>query len=215
VRGVAALIIGAGLAGPGTASATEAAAESAAAVPASDARLFIEDVAGRVFALLQNASLSAAEREARLRALAKRSFDVEGITRFLAGRAWRNATDEERQTFAAMLEDYMMRVYASRVGVIDRAPTLLIRAVRRDGNADVVVSEFQRPDGGPPVLANFRVVRKPDGSLRINDVSVEGVSLALTQRDEFAAVTERNGGTLAGLMNAIRHRLAEVESARK
>jgi phospholipid transport system substrate-binding protein len=210
-RLAAALVMVGGLAG----MATTGLAETPAAAPAGEARAFIEDLAHRVFAILQNASLGPAEREARLRELARHTFDVEGITRFLAGRAWHGATPEERQEFGALLEDYVMRVYASRVGVIDKAPTFLVRSVRQEGNADVVVSEFLRPDGGPPARADFRVVRKPDGELRIEDVSVAGVSLAITQRDEFAAVIERNGGTLAGLMRMIRQRMAEADNARK
>jgi len=211
-RVAAALIVVGGLAGAAAAGAAET---PAASVPAGEARAFVEEVAHRVLALLENASLSPAEREARLRELARQSFDVEGITRFLAGRAWRGASPEERQEFAALLEDYVMRVYASRVGVVDKAPTFRVRAVRQEGNADVVVSEFLRPDGGPPARADFRVVRKPDGELRIADVSVEGISLAITQRDEFAAVIERNGGTLAGLMRVIRQRIAEADNAPK
>jgi phospholipid transport system substrate-binding protein len=58
-------------------------------------------------------------------------------------------------------------------------------------------------------------VHKADGGLRIADVSVESISLALTQRDEFAAVIQRNGGTLAGLMRVMRQRIAEAEGAGK
>jgi phospholipid transport system substrate-binding protein len=212
-RVAAALIVVGGLAGAAAACAAETPASTPA--PADEASAFIEEVAHRVFILLQNASLTPAERETRLRALARQSFDVEGITRFLAGRAWHGATPEERQEFGALLEDYVMRVYASRVGLLERAPTLLVRGVRQEGNADVVASEFMGPNGGPPARADFRVVRKPDGELRVADVSVGGISLAITQRDEFAAVTERNGGTLAGLMRVIRQRIAEADSGRK
>jgi phospholipid transport system substrate-binding protein len=210
---VAGAVLVAGLAGAGVARAGGTAA-SAPRAP-DEVRSFVEDVAQRVFALLQDTSLSAGEREARLRELAKRSFDVEGITRFLAGRAWRTASDQERQAFGTLLENYIIRVYASRLGVIDRAPTFLVLAVRPDGDANVVVSEFLRPDGGPPARADFRVVHKADGGLRIADVSVESISLALTQRDEFAAVIQRNGGTLAGLMRVMRQRIAEAEGAGK
>ena len=129
---------------------------------------FISDLANRVFALLKDASLSSADRELRLRELARQTFDVEGITRFLAGRAWRTASDDERKAFGVLLEDYILRVYASRVGVIDRAPTFVIRAVRPEGDASVVVSEFVRPDG-PPARAEWRVIKTPQFELYSNE----------------------------------------------
>jgi hypothetical protein len=112
-RVAAALIVAGGLAGAGGAAETPAASSTPA--PAAEASAFIEAVAQQVFALLRHASRTPGEREARLRELARQSFDVEGITRFLAGRAWRGANPEERQEFSALLE----RQLADRVVGLD------------------------------------------------------------------------------------------------
>jgi phospholipid transport system substrate-binding protein len=196
----------------GAAGAWAAAVAAEPAAVGQDAAAFVADLAKRVFALLQNASLGQDEREARLREIARQNFDIEGITRFLAGRPWRTASEAERRSFRDALEDYVMRVYAARVGILEKAPTFVTGSVRREGDASIVHSEFVRPNG-PPARADWRVVRTPEG-LRIADVSVEGISLAITQRDEFAAVIERNGGTLAGLTKVLRQRIAEAQAGR-
>jgi phospholipid transport system substrate-binding protein len=202
-------------------AAVLAAVEGAAAAPAApvaadpaaigqEAAAFVTGLVDRVLALLRNPSLGAGEREARLRELARQNFDLDGIARFLAGRAWRTASEAERQAFRPLLEDYVMRVYAARIGVLDKDLAFVVRAVRADDGVAMVLSEFVRPNA-PPVRADWRVVTTLEG-LHIADVSVEGVSLAITQRDEFAAVIQRNGGTLAGLMNVLRQRIAEAEA---
>ena len=213
VWGAVALVAVVSFVAPGAAPVRAAAPATDAAVTAGDPAAFINDVASRAIALLQNASLAPAEREMRLRELARQSFDTEGITRFLAGRPWKDASEEERRAFGPLLEDYVLRVYASRVGVMEKAPRLTIKAVRQEGAASTVASEFVRPEGGPPARVDWRVVKKAEG-WRIADVSVDGISLAMTQRDEFAAVMQRNGGGLNGLMQVIRQRIAEANAGK-
>ncbi len=72
---------------------------------------------------------------------------------------------------------------------------------RPTGAKDVVVStRIDRPSG-PPIAAEWRV-RATDNRLRIIDVSVEGVSMVVTQRSEFASVIQRNG--VEGLIEVLR-----------
>ena len=78
----------------------------------------------------------------------------------------------------------------------------------RPETADITVvsSEIIHPNGDPPVKVTWRV-RKGASGYKIIDVGVEGVSMMLTQREEFASVIERNGGTVAGLTQAIEQKL--------
>jgi phospholipid transport system substrate-binding protein len=61
-----------------------------------------------------------------------------------------------------------------------------------------MVSQIIRPQG-PPIEVDWRLVVS-DGRYKISDVSIDGVSMALTQRSEFAAIIQRNGGRVAGLL---------------
>jgi phospholipid transport system substrate-binding protein len=66
----------------------------------------------------------------------------------------------------------------------------------------IVTSEIVRPQG-PPIAIDWRLV-VGDGRYKISDVSIDGVSIALTQRSEFAAIIQRNGGQVAGLLATMR-----------
>ncbi|RME67800.1 MAG: ABC transporter substrate-binding protein, partial [Alphaproteobacteria bacterium] len=59
-----------------------------------------------------------------------------------------------------------------------------------------------RSDGGPPIAADWRVRRMPDGELKIIDLRVEGISLAETKRQEFASMIANNG--FAGFLDQLR-----------
>ncbi len=68
-----------------------------------------------------------------------------------------------------------------------------------------VKTRIERPSG-PPIKATWRV-RNTDGRLRVIDIMIEGISMAVTQRDEFAAVMRRNG--IDGLLEVLRARAAK------
>ena len=79
----------------------------------------------------------------------------------------------------------------------------------RSESADntVVASQIVQPDGAPPVRVDW-IVRKDGDGFRIADVSVEGVSMVLTQKQEFAAVIERSGGGVTALNKALQDQLS-------
>ena len=71
----------------------------------------------------------------------------------------------------------------------------------------LVHSEIVDPSGKPPVRVDWRLL-KPKDEFKIIDVVIEGVSMAITQRQEYASVIQRSGGKLEGLTNALSKRLA-------
>jgi phospholipid transport system substrate-binding protein len=61
----------------------------------------------------------------------------------------------------------------------------------------IVTSQIIRPQA-PPIEVDWQLMIS-DGRYKISDVTIDGVSMALTQRSEFAAIVQRNGGRVAGL----------------
>ena len=167
---------------------------------------FIEDLADRALGMLTSSGISTEERNERFRSLFTGNFDVPAVGRFVLGRYWRISTEEERQQFFVLFEDLVVRTYASRFGEYS-GETFHVNEVRNLHNKDaIVLSEIVRPAGGPPVRLDWRI-RGPNSTYRIVDLSIEGVSMALTQRSEFSAVIQREGGKVAGLLKSLRKKL--------
>ena len=72
-------------------------------------------------------------------------------------------------------------------------------------NGTIVPAQILRAGGQPPVVLDWRVQGPPTG-LRIRDVSISGVSMAVTYRDEFASMIQRNNGQVGVLIAALRDR---------
>jgi phospholipid transport system substrate-binding protein len=144
-----------------------------------------------------------AKRTTLLRGLVRRGFNLELTSQFVLGKFWHRATAQQRAEFQELFTEYLLNSYARHIGSY-HAETLNIVASHPVGTQDVLVETNVTSDDGAtnPIWR----VRALDGIYKIIDVSIDGVSLALTQRREFAAVINRQG--LDGLLDMLRQKLA-------
>jgi len=143
-------------------------------------------------------------RVARFRQLFSEDFDVPGIARFVLGRYWRVATEPQQQEFVKVFADYIALAYSNRLAEYS-GETLHVTGSKPAPDGSVVSSEIVRPNGAPPAKVDW-VLTPHDGAYKISDVVVEGVSMAVTQRSEFASVIQRNGGQVQALITALRQK---------
>jgi phospholipid transport system substrate-binding protein len=179
----------------------------ARAEPAKDAMSFVDSVVSQAVAMLRDTRLTDHDREQKFNALLHTNFDIPRISRFVLGRYW-NATDAEQQrAFEQLFERWTVRLYSARFKEYG-GETIKVTGARTEGDTGTTVaSEIIHPDGSPPLKVDWRVRHDGDG-FKIIDVNVEGVSLALTQREEFTAVIARNGGTIDGLNKMLQDKLS-------
>jgi phospholipid transport system substrate-binding protein len=173
----------------------------------ADAVAFMKQLWGRAVELLNNKTDVAVRRE-QFRQLFHADFDSPGIARFVLGRYWRNATEEEQQEFVKLFEDYVVFVYTARLSNFG-GETIKIRGSRSDGDGVIVSTDVISPGSTSPLKIDWRLVTD-NGAYKINDVIVEGVSMSVTQRSEFASVVQRSGGQLRSLLVMMREKTASA-----
>ncbi len=179
-----------------------------AAAQPGGASQFIRRLGDQATAALRAPDTSFEAREARFRSLLSHGFDLAFIGRFVLGRHWKRATPVQRSDYQALFGEYLLKTYSARLdGYAGEAMTIL--SERPAGAKDVVVSTRIERRGGPPIETDWRV-RTTGGRYRVIDVMVEGVSMVVTQRAEFAAVVQRQG--LQGLIEVMRARYAPAET---
>ena len=173
----------------------------------ADAVAFMNKLWDRAVEVLNNKT-DPAIREAHFRQLFRTDFDCPGIARFVLGRYWRTASAEEQQEFVKLFENYVVFVYATRLSNFG-GETLKISGSRSDGDGVIVSTDVISPGAGPPMKIDWRLVTD-NGTYKISDVIVEGISMAVTQRSEFASVVQRNGGQVRSLISMMRERTASA-----
>jgi phospholipid transport system substrate-binding protein len=179
-----------------------------AARAANDPTGFIADLGARAINVLTSTS-SETERERQFRGLFEEGFDVNEIARFVLGPYWRTATDAQRAEFIKLFENYVVHAYTVRFNAYAGQQLKVVGARPEGDNAWVVQSQIALPNSNqPPVRVDWRVTKHGD-TYKIADVTVEGVSMALTQRQEFASVIQRNGGQLEALLKVLREKTGQ------
>jgi phospholipid transport system substrate-binding protein len=164
---------------------------------------FVQDLGNKAIAQLTGKGVPEAEEQARFRNLLNEYFDVTAIGRFTAGRgAWASATPEQQKEFLTLYEVQVSNAYAKRFQDYS-GETFKVTKEQKDGDSDTVVtSEISRPSGAP-IPVQWRV-RSENGGFKIADVLIEGISMAVTDQQQFQAVIQRGGGTLQTLIDALK-----------
>jgi phospholipid transport system substrate-binding protein len=157
---------------------------------------------------LLNKKRPAAERQAQFRELFHKDFDTPGIARFVLGRYWRTASPEEKQEFLKLFDNYVVYVYTARLSDFE-GEQFKITGARPDQDSMLVSTDVITPGAPQPLRVDWRLVND-DGDYKISDVIVDGVSMLVTQRSEFASVIQRHGGQIQGLIDLMRQKTASA-----
>ena len=176
------------------------------ALAAESASAFIQQAGDSVLQMLNDPKVNKAEFTERLHALANRDFDVQRIARFVAGPYWRSASETERQQYVEAFDNYMVNVYAQRFSNYRGAVSFKVTGERQEGNVAMVSTEIGRQGGQPPAKVVWQVSTR-GGDNKITDVSIEGVSQAVTYRQEFESVITQHGGQLSALTQQLRQKV--------
>ena len=155
-------------------------------------------------AIKSDRKLAAGDRQAALKLAEEKvlpHIDFEESTRLAVGRAWSQATPEQKKRLVTEFRRMLVRVYSNAIQPYE-GQTIQVSPVRmRPGDTEVTVhNSFKRAGGGKPVGFDYSM-RKTGEGWKIYDIVVEGVSLVLTYRSEFDAVVRQQG--IDGLIKAL------------
>jgi phospholipid transport system substrate-binding protein len=160
----------------------------------SGAEAFIDKMAQQGIGFLGDATMNDETRKAEFKKLLNTNFDMATIGRFSLGRYWTTASEKQRAEYMTLFKKMIVEVYAERFKDYN-GQKLIVKGSRPEGDKDVLVSSSIQQPSGPEVVVDWRV-RKKDGQYKVVDVIVEGVSMAVTQRADFASVIQRGGGNM-------------------
>lgn len=171
---------------------------------------FIRSLAERALSLVTETSATMDEKRARFDELLSETFDMPGIGRFLLGRYWRLATPEQREAYLKAFNENIVYTYTNRFDSYS-GQTLDVDGSREDGRFVIVTSRIVDPNGGAPVILDWRLI-KIDDEFKVIDVVIEGVSMSVTQRQEYASVIQRNGGKVQALIDALNKSMSVLKA---
>ncbi len=178
------------------------------------AHKFVRQLADNAIKSMTGEKVTDNQRVTRFRGLFRQYFDLTTIGKRVLGRHWRKAKPVERKEFLSLFENLIVTTYGKRFRAYTNETLTISGAAPRGQSSTTVHSRVRRGNGAPGIRVDWRV-GYPDGSYKIIDVVVEGVSLVQTQRSEFTSVILRNGGKVGGLVSALRAKKFDMGEGKK
>ena len=165
---------------------------------------FIQTVGQNAINSLTNKEVTQAKREDLFRKILHQTFELKLIARFALGRFWRRASKAQQTEYIGLFEDFIVKAYAARFANY-KGENFIVGKIRNLNKRDSLVQSEVMLANGRKIRVHWRV--RNGKALKIVDVLIEGVSMAITQRDQFSAIINQNGGKIDGLLIALRKKM--------
>lgn len=175
----------------------------------SDGRALVQAMADKVITILADKGMDRAAKEARFRQILVQNFDVPTIGAYVMGPPWRQASAAQRADYLRLFETYIVKVYTGQLSHYSGEKIAVVGA-EEDGGGVSVTSRITDITNDRTIELKWRL-RQAGAQLKVRDVVLENISMSLTQQREFAAVFQQRGGTVEGLLAALREKIAELD----
>ena len=167
-------------------------------VHSMEADVFVQSTVNRAAKTL-GGNLSKKERIEVLKDIAKDTVDINGLGFYSLGAYKKNLTEEQIIEYKRVFKEYFLKSFASRLAEYSN-PEIEVNSKKViNKNYTIVSSILVSTDSRPEVKIEWRVYTKNPDNLLIRDLIIEGLSLARTQKEEFASIMNSNDGKIEAL----------------
>ncbi|MDC1224389.1 ABC transporter substrate-binding protein [Pelagibacteraceae bacterium] len=165
--------------------------------------IFVQSTVNRASQVLSNNSLKE-EKIVNLQNIAKETVDIQGIGFYTLGKYRKNLNNEQKKEYINLFEQYFLKSFASRLAEYSNPEIEVTSSEKLNENYTMVSSVLVGTDQRPEVKINWRIYTKNPDSPKIRDLIIEGLSLARTQKEEFASIIDSNDGDINALFSSLK-----------
>lgn len=158
----------------------------------ADVTKFANDLGNQAIEVLMDKDLPKDARRKKLEDLFEQNVDINWIGKFVLGRYWRNATEEQQKQYLANYKTFLIKNYTSNLTDFDKADFEVTKVEPEERGGQVVTMSLKRPNAEDAVVS-YTVRKNDKGKYNVYDIVVEGVSMITTQRSEFSSVASQKG----------------------
>ena len=164
----------------------------------SDPKQFISEVVAKAKKILV-ATNSQEFKTKELSKMAMETVDIQGIGYYTLGNYRKELSDDQKEEYSVLFEKYFLKSFTSRLTDYSDPKIDVLSVEVLNPKYTIVKSLLLATDKKPAVKIDWRVYTKNPDKPLIRDLIIEGLSLARTQKEEFASVIESNNGDITKL----------------
>ena len=180
------------------------AASGTRAEQAASPRAFAEQLADQIMKEVVLSKSAMPEKQAAFRRVFLEATNIRTIARFTLGRYYKSATEEQREAFISAFTDNVILTWTERFSNY-AGEQIKFRDTRQDKNDFYVNSTLDIPNTENDIEIIWRISDKK-GHMQLVDLVVEGVSMIMSYRSEYASVLQQNGGDVQTLINMLNNK---------
>ena len=164
--------------------------------------IFVQSTVNRASKLLGE-DISKDEKIEKLKEIAKETVDIRGIGFYTLGKKRKSLNEQEKKRYAELFEGYFLKSFSSRLAEYTNPEIDVQSKEKLNENYTIVNSILKATNERPEIKIDWRIYTKnPDNPL-IRDLIIEGLSLARTQKEEFASVLNSNNDDIESLFKVL------------
>lgn len=183
------------------------------ATQADDAKAMVQNMATEAITILGNDEQTQEDKINAFTVLLSRDVDLDFVARFVLGRYWRTVQQDRLADYADIYGTYLIRANASRLSAYSGEKIEVVSAIEEKAGRYIVKSVVRQNSGAEDINIDWRVRDRGDQGLKIVDIMIEGISMALTQRDEFKAVMQRSPKDIEPLIDIMQKKIDDSKAS--
>ena len=164
--------------------------------------VFVQSTVNRASQTLSK-DISKKEKILELKEIAKDTVDINGIGFYTLGKYRKEISDEQKKRYSKLFKDYFLKSFSSRLSEYSNPKINVISKDKKNDNYTIVSSILVATKDRPEVKIDWRIYTKNPNKPLIRDLIIEGLSLARTQKEEFASIIQNNDNNIEALFKSL------------
>ena len=164
--------------------------------------IFVQSTVNRASKLLGE-DITKDEKIKKLKLIAKETVDIRGIGFYTLGKKRKSLNEQEKKRYAELFEEYFLKSFSSRLAEYTNPEIDVQGKEKLNENYTIVNSILKATNERPEIKIDWRIYTKNPENPLIRDLIIEGLSLARTQKEEFASVLNSNNDDIEALFKVL------------
>ena len=164
---------------------------------------FISELVNDAISKLSNKDLTQDEKEDFIGKISLENVDIEALGLYTLGELRKSSNDEDVSKYQEVFEKYFLKTLTSRLNDYSSGKFEILGEDKKSANYTIVNSKILPADGSPEIKIDWRIYTKNPEKPLVRDLIVEGLSLARTQKEEFASILSSNNEDIKILISKL------------
>ena len=166
----------------------------------SDPKNFIDELVNDAISKLSDKNLTKEQKANFVEEVALENVDINALGLYTLGELRKSSSQDNISKYQKSFQEYFLKSLTSRLTDYSSSKFEILGEDKKSANYTIINSKISPNDGGPEIKIDWRIYTKNPEKPLIRDLIVEGLSLARTQKEEFASILNSNNNDIQQLI---------------